>query len=211
MAGAVQWTIDQFYGQLQALKSQIDQADAALKANATQLGNMYRKAQAAYDPARDAYIAPLIHRNTVLRLTYLAPVRSKFNEAVNATSKLLRSAGYSTPGLSDVGVLPAVPVVAISAVLLGLSAVAIVWRLTQAQIQRTATVAAIFQDPHTTAEQKVALSKQMQEQMKDEDRRNPPLGGFKFDDLIPLAAIVAAVVLGPRILDMIGSRRRAVA
>lgn len=206
MAGAIQWTIEQFWGELQSLKNQLDQTAAALNADKLRLQGMYDAARRNYDPARDLYLAPLIHRNTELRLRYLKPVRDKFNEAVNASAGALRGAGYTVPTLGEVGILPAVPVVAVTAVVVALSAVAIVRRLTQAQITRTNAMAAIFQDSHTTTEQKIALSKQMQAQVTDENKHTPPPLGFNLDMLVPLAAIVAAIVLVPPILKTLPAR-----
>lgn len=208
MAGAVQWTIDQFWGQLQNLKSQIDAVDAALNTDKVRLGTLYKQVKARYDPSADAFIAPAIHQNTVLRLTYLQPIKDKFRQAVNAASSVLHSAGYTTPTLSGLGVLPVVPVVAVTAVVLALSAVAIVWRMTQAQVNRTNAMLAIYQDASTTTEQKLALAKAQQAQV-DADNRTPPPLGFNVGDLVPLAAIVAVIVLGPSILRMLPGRRSA--
>ena len=67
-------------------------------------------------------------------------------------------------------------------------------------------MAAIFQDTHTTPEQKIALSKQMQAQVTDENKHTPPPLGFNLDMLVPLAAIVAAIVLVPPILKTLPAR-----
>lgn len=209
MAGAIQWTIEQFWGELQSLKNQIDQTATALNADKLRLQGMYAAARRNYDPARDLYLAPLIRRNTELRLNYLKPVRDKFNEAVNAAAGALRGAGYTVPTLGEVGILPAVPVVAVTAVVVALSAVAVVWRLTQAQITRTNAMAAIFQDSRTTPEQKVTLSRQMQAQITEENKHTPPPLGFNLDMLVPLAGIVAAIVLVPPILKASTSKATA--
>lgn len=200
MAGAVQWTVDQFYAQLQALKSQIDAVDSTLTANKNQLAKMYDTARRNYDPARDVYLAPLIHQNTVLRLNYLAPIKAKFNEAVAASSKLLRSAGYTTPALAglELGVLPIVPVVAAAAVIVALAAVAVCYRLTQAQVTNTNAMAAIMGDKSTTAEQKIALAKTITEQTKQQQRANPPL--FDPNALVMPLALVLAILVVPKML-----------
>lgn len=202
MAGPVQWTVDQFWAQLQALQSQIDHVDAALKADKATLTRLYDTARRNMDPARDAFLAPLIHRNSVLRLQYLAPVRTKFAQAVNSARAVLRKSGYTTPQLSGLGVIPLVPVVAATAVIVALAAVAIVWRLTESQISRTQAMARVFADPHTTPEQKLALSRQMAAQIEQENKSTPPPLGFNLDNLLPIAALIAAVVLVPPILKM---------
>lgn len=209
MAGVVQWTIDQFWNNLQSLKSQIDQVESALLADKARLTALYSTARQNMDPARDVYLTPLIHRNSVLRLSYLQPIKDKFTQAVNAASAALRAAGYTTPNLSGMGFVFAIaPAAAVTLVLVALAAIAIAWRLTQAQITRTDAMAALFSDPGTTPDQKLALSRQQQQQMSAEDKANPPLG-LDLGKLLPIAGIVALIVLGPRILDMIQSRRRA--
>ncbi|HYM67752.1 MAG TPA: hypothetical protein VEW68_10705, partial [Patescibacteria group bacterium] len=88
----VQWGVDQLYSGLQELKSKIDAVAADLNADKAQLAQMYDTARQNMDPARDVYLAPLIHQNTVLRLTYLKPIQDKFNSTVAAASKLIRGA-----------------------------------------------------------------------------------------------------------------------
>lgn len=213
MAGAVQWTVDQFWAQLQALQNQINALSTSLNNDKAQLTDLYAFARREYDPAGAydrAMLDPLVHHNSVLRLTYLAPVKAKFTEAVNAASSFLKSAGYTTPTLSGLGIVPAlviVPVVAVAAVITALAAVAVVNRMTQAQIARTATVASIFTDTTTTPAQKQALAKSLQDQTKADAAANPPL--FDTSWIVPAAAIVAVIVLGPTILNMAKQRRAA--
>ena len=199
MASAVQWTVDRFWSELQALKSGIDAASSALEQNRTELAGMYARARAAYDPARDAYLAPLIHRNTTLRITYLKPIRAKYNQAVNAAGAAIRRAGYTTPGLAGLGLAPAiiVPAVAVAAVVVALAAVAVVNRMTQAQITRTNTMARIMNGGGTAAE-KLALAKAITDSANAESRANPPL--LDFGALALPLALVAAIVIVPRLL-----------
>ena len=211
MAGAVQWTIEQFWGELQNLKGQLDQADAALRADAASLGALYAQLRTRMDPMRDILVAPQIHRNTEIRLNYLNPVRAKYVQAVNAAAGALRGAGYTVPALGEVGILPALPVVAITAVVVALSAVAICWRMTQAQVNASATVRAVFSDTHTTPAQKAALANSLQAAFEAQKKATPPPPGFDLGALVPLAAIVAAIVLGPQILRMLPAGRRATA
>lgn len=215
---AVQWTVTKFWSQLQRLSDAINAVSAQLAADRTQLSQLYSRAKAEPAPrgAQDrALLEPLIHRNSVLRMTYLAPIKSKFTEAVSAAARVLKSAGYTPPGLSGVsdcqlGVLPAValvPLVAVAAVLVGLEAIAIVNNLTAAQRQRTAAIAAIMADQGTTTEEKKALAKTITEQTKQESKANPPLfdpGAFA----LPLA-LVAIIALGPSLLRLLPGRRAA--
>jgi hypothetical protein len=212
VAGAIQWTIDQFWSQLQGLRSQIQQADASLKADAAQLGSMYATARANYDPTRDAWIAPLIHRNNDLRLTYLKPVKDKFNEAVAIAKSAITSAGYSVPTqLGDLGQTEViwVPAAAVAAIVLAISAIAIVNRLTQAQISRTAVLASIYGDHTLTFDQKQVAANGILAQTKAEAKATPPPLGFDLNALMGPLAIVAVIVLGPQIMRMLPKRKAA--
>jgi len=208
MANPAQWTVDEFYRALQAVQNQITAADRALAADKSRLATMYDAARRNMDPARDAYLAPLIHQNTVLRLSYLKPVKDDFRKAVNAASGALRSVGLTAPTLSGIGVLPAAVVVPVAAgVFLAacITAIVVVNRLTAAQINRTAAMAAIFSSSSTTPAQKLALAAQLQGAIDADRKASPP----PFDPaafVLPLG-IIAAIVLGPKLLGMFGDRR----
>ncbi len=218
MANAVQWTVTQFWGQLQRLSDAINAVSAQLGADKAQLTQLYAKAKATPDPkgAQDrALLQPLIHRNSELRLTYLAPIKAKFREAVSAAAAVLKSAGYTTPQLSGVaepesaglGALPLVPVVAVAAVLVALAAVNIVSNMTAAQRQRTAAIAAVLADKGTTPAEKQALIKSVTDAAKQEAKANPPL--FDPSSLVLPLALVAVIVLGPNLLRLLPARRAA--
>ena len=215
MAGPVQWTVTEFWKQLQNVQNQIKAVDAALKADKATLTALYTQARQQYEPAGAhdrAYLDPLIHQNSVLRMSYLAPVKSKFNEAVAAASSVLKRAGYTTPNLSGLGVVPAViivPAIAVTALGLAAAAVAVVNRLTASQVNRTATARAIFTDSRTTPEQKAQLASEFQKQMKAEKEFAPPPPGFDMGWILPTAAVIAVIVLGPQLLRAFGPRRAA--
>jgi hypothetical protein len=213
MAGPVQVTVTAFWQQLQKVKDQIKAVEAKLQADKATLTVLYSEARKQYEPAGShdrAYLDPLIHNNSVLRMSYLAPVKSKFNEAVAAASSALKSAGYTTPGLSGMGAVPVViivPAIAVAALGIAAAAVLIVNRLTEAQINRTATARAIFSDPNTSPEQKLQLAGEFQKQMKSEKDNAPPLLGFDTSWILPTAAVIALIVLGPQLLRAFGPRR----
>jgi hypothetical protein len=210
MADPVQWTVDQFWQQVQNLQGQIINADTALKADAASLGQLYSTAAANYDPSRDVWIAPLIHRNNEIRLNYLGPVKDKFNQAVAAARAVLQGAGYTVPNaLAGLGDPFVVPTIAIAAVVLALAAVLIVNRVTAAQIQRTAQLSSIY-GSSLSFDQKQAAAQMILDQTKAEANATPPPLGFDLKSLIPLAAIAAVILLGPQILRMIAPTRRAV-
>jgi hypothetical protein len=212
MADAVQWSIDEFWSQLQNLQDQITQADDALNSDKATLQSIYSTMRQNMDPTRDAFVAPLIHQNTVLRMNYLAPIKSKFNSIVGQMSSALTQAGYTTPQLSGLGVAPLIVGAAIvAAVVLALAAVAIVWRMTQDQVTRTNAIASMYQDPNTTAAQKIALGQQMTADIVAQNKATPPPLGFDFGAIMPILAVVAVIVLGPEIMRAINGRRRATA
>jgi len=213
MAGPVQWTVTEFWRQLQSIENQIRAVDAKLQADKATLTALYAQARKQYEPAGShdrAYLEPLIHHNSVLRLSYLAPVKSKFNAAVAAASSALKRAGYTTPSLSGLGVVPAliiVPVAAVTALGLAAAAVVIVYRLTESQVNRTATARAIFGDPNTSPEEKLRLAAAFQQEMETEKKTAPPPMGFDVSWILPTAAVIALIVLGPQLLRAFGPRR----
>jgi len=213
MAGPVQWTVTEFWKQLQNVENQIHAVDTALAADKATLTALYSEARKEYDPAGAhdrADLEPLIHQNSVLRLSYLAPVKAKFNGAVAAASSALKKAGYATPNLSGLGLVPAVvivPAIAIAALGVAAAAVMIVNRLTEAQINRTATARAIFSDPNTSMAQKLQLAGAFQQEMDKEKKNAPPPPGFDVSWILPTAAVVALIVLGPQLLRAFGPRR----
>jgi hypothetical protein len=213
VADAVQWTVTEFWRELQAVENQIHAVDAALQADKATLTQLYSLAKREYDPAGAhdrAYLEPLIHHNSVLRLSYLAPVKSKFNSAVASASAALKSAGYATPNLSGLGVVPAViivPAIAVAALGLAAAAVMIVNRLTESQVNRTATARAIFSDPNTTPEQKLQLAGAFQQEMEKDKQTAPPPLGFDTSWILPTAAVIALIVLGPQLLRAFGPKR----
>lgn len=207
MAGAIQWTVDQFWRQVQTLQSQIATADQALRDDAKRLGALYRERGAQYDPSRDVYIAPLIHRNNVIRINYLGPVKAKFNQAMNAARGILSAAGYTVPGsLGALGDPFVVPAIAVAAIVVAISAIIVVNRLTAAQLQRTAMLTKIYTDPSMTPADKQKAADTLRAQTDAEARAMPP-PLFDFGSLVPVAAIAAAIVLGPQILSMMKAPR----
>jgi len=211
MPDVVQWGIDEFWAQLQALNDAITGVHNDLNADKAQLTSLY--SQASRDPnpvtraASQALLQPLIHQNSVLRLSYLQPVKDKFNQAVQAASSVLRSAGYTTPTLSGLGIVPLVPVIAVSLVVAALAAVVIVHDLTQAQ--RTRTQAAAQAMAHATTPQEIlALTEAQTAQQRADNQAHPPLG-FDFGSLVLPLGLVAAIVLLPSILKMLPKRSTA--
>jgi len=215
-AAAVQWSIDQLWTQLQKLQSLATRLKADLQANKAELTALWT--QTTKDPdakrraANQALLRPLIHRNSELRLSYLAPIVARFNTAVGLARDALVRAGYKVPTLGGLGaVFVIAPLAAVTIIVATLSLAAIAVVLTEAQRNRTATVRAIMQDRSTTPEQKLALLQAQTAEVKAEEKaaaKEKP-AGFDFGALVPLAAIVAVIVLGRPLLEMFGRRRSA--
>lgn len=203
MADIVQMGVDQFWSQLQNLQNILGGVKKSLDADRSQLSALYAKARAdktAAGAQHRALLDPLVHNNSDLRITYLKPVQDKFTAAVNGAAAVLKKAGYTAPGLTGMGIAPAliiVPAVAVAAVLLGLEAAKVVSDMTAAQRTRTAAVAKLMADPGTSAAQKAALLAAIQAQTKAEKAANPPL----FDPtafVLPLALVLGVVFFANR-------------
>ncbi len=197
MANAVQWTINQLYGGLQQIANGFKAVSADLDADKAQLTSLWSSTKADTNKARAAnnqkLLAPLIHQNSVLRLSYLAPIRSKYNQAVQLASDALKKAGYTTPGLSGLGFVIAIaPATAVVLVVAALALLATVVVLTESQRGNTANVARIIGDANATPAQKQALLKALQDELK--------AAGIDFGPLAWVAVAVAAAMIVPKLL-----------
>lgn len=218
MANPVQWSIDQFYSALQSVWSLGTKAKSDLAADRTQLMHLWdvTKTQAP-DVARahQAILTPLIHQNSVLRTQYLAPLMDKYKTAVNAGSSALRAAGFTAPTLAGygMGAIPIIiPAVAIAAIIVALSAASIIANLTDAQRKNTATAAAIIGDASLTPAQRaseLAALATSAKAVSEAATKNNPFGGFNLGDVVPILALVAAILIVPKVLPLIPRRRAA--
>jgi hypothetical protein len=203
MAGPVQWTIDQLWSGLQQIRNGFNSVSADLKADQAQLTSLWsatkRDTNAARRAANQALLQPLIHQNSVLRLSYLAPIKANYDGAVARASSLLKKAGYTTPNLSGLGfVFEIAPATAVVLVTVALAALATVVVLTQAQRTNTSNVARILGDPSTTPEQKKALLEALNKANKS---LPPPLiPNLDFGAIAWGLAAVAAIVIVPKLL-----------
>ena len=211
MANVVQLTVDAFMQQAQAIKDQLDQTTADLTADAATLGQLYQTAQANMDPYRDAFIAPAIHQNTVLRIQYLKPAKTMYVNAVNSAAGVLRSAGLTAPNLSGLGIAPAilVPLAAVTLLAACAAAAYVVQRLTQAQINNTSTLQGVMANANLTPDQKLAQVNALNANMDAQRKANPP--PFDVSQLVLPLAIVAAIVIAPSLLRLLPQRKGAAA
>lgn len=201
MADVVQWTVTELFAGLQKIEDGFNKISADLKADQAQLTALWSQTKADTDATRraqnQALLTPLIHQNSVLRLSYLAPIKDKYTSAVNAAADALRKAGYTAPNLSGLGIVVAIaPLAAVTAVTLALALLATAIVLTAAQRKNTATVAKLIGDPTTTPAQKQALLKAM----TDANQSLPPPPGLDFGWLPWAIGGVLAIMVVPKLL-----------
>ena len=207
----VQWSIDQLWNQLGKLQSLAKSLKADLDADKAQLTRLWHDTTLDKDAKRraenQALLKPLIHNNSVLRISYLAPVTAKFQSAVAMAGSALKGAGYTVPTLGGIGIVVAIaPLAAVTIVVAALAIATTAIVLTQAQRDHTASVARLIASNATPEEKKALLDAMAAEEKAAGPGLKPP-GPFDVGALIPLAGIVALIVLGPELLRTFRPRR----
>lgn len=205
MAGVVQWSVDQFYRQLERIESGAKNVIAELNADKLQLQNAFTRTKSDTNAARraasQAALSPLIHNNSVLRLRTRDLV-ARYNQAVNAAGDFLRRAGLTAPTLAGLGAVPIlVPVVAVSLALAALAILEVVVVATSAQRNATAALLRVLEDPNATAEERAAAVKALAK------ASGTPPNPLNLDALVPILGLVAVIMLGPQLLRSFGGRR----
>jgi hypothetical protein len=219
MANPVQWTIDQVYSGIQVIYDLLTKAMSDLDANRTELTHLWtatKSEPAALAAVHQKALAPLIHQNSVIRLTYVRPVIDKYKEIVSKGSKLLESKGYHARTLADaprtgLGLFGVDDLVVLGGLLaVCTTAVIVVQRLTQAQINATETQKKIMSDSRTSVEQKLALSEAAAaaaKQAAEDAAKGFPLP--KWEELVPILGLVALLVFAPTIKALLPRREAA--
>lgn len=201
MAGAVQWSIDKLWSGLQQIRDGFNSVSADLKADQAELTRLWSATKADTNAARRAanqsLLQPLIHQNSVLRLSYLAPMRDKYNEAVRIASSALKSAGYTTPNLSGLGLVIAIaPATAVTLVVVALSILATITVATQAQRTNTATVARVIANANLTPQQQ----KDLLDAINKTNKSLPAPAGLDFGWLPWAIGGVLAIMVVPKLI-----------
>jgi hypothetical protein len=208
--GIAQMGVNDFWGLLQQLQSLGNQLKADLDADRSDLIDLYNTARSQPDPAvaqaQMSALDPLVHNNSSRRLQYQDLV-TKFNQAVNGASGLLNDAGLSTPTLSGLGIAPLV-LVAGAALLVAAAAWGVyeaVRAATDAQRNSTNAMQQIIANPtaYTPAEVQSAAAALAAQ------ARNVNPDPFNLNALIPILGLVAAILLVPKILELLPKRRAA--
>lgn len=208
MSNVAQMTVDAFYSQLQSLSAKSRTVKAALEQNRLELMRLWNATRQDPDRQRaarhQAALRPLTHRNSVLRMRHRDLV-TKFNAAVRAASSALTQVGIVAPELSGLGIAPAlvlVPVVAVAALASAWLIYQSVRTSTEAQRKATAALATVLSDPQLSDEDRRLAIAALAKKTAAEDK-----GLFDVSGLIPLAGIVALIILGPPLLQAFTSRR----
>lgn len=212
MADVVQWSIDQFWAELQNLENIAVGLKNSLNANKLRLQGLWSQTTRDPDAARraknQALLQPLIHQNSVLRVSYLAPIVAKFNQAGNAAAAALRSAGYRVPTLSGLGAAIIIaPVAAVTIVVAALALAYIADRMTHSLNTSTDAVARVIGDPTTSVAEKDRLLASIKAEQEAVAKNKP--AGFDLGDVAPILLGVAAIMVLPTITRLIPSRRAA--
>lgn len=210
MANVIQMGVSEFWRSLQDLQAKGKALRAQLDTNKLQLQHAWTLTVHDSNKARatmhQAALQPLIHNNSVLRLKY-ADMAAKFNQAVNAAAGVLRQAGFDTPNLAGPELL-LVPVVAVAALGIAWTLYASSHDAAMVQINRSNNVAAIVNNANLTPAQRAQALGILG---ADASKKPPGSDPFNLDTLLPIAALVAAVVLLPPLLERLPRPRRAAA
>jgi hypothetical protein len=204
--GVAQMGVNEFWSWLQELSNKGAQLKADLSADRLQLMNLYTEARNDPDKARGAAhmkaLDPVINNNSKLRLQY-QDLATKFNDAVNGASALLKKAGLSTPTLSDLGIAPIIILgVALAAAATAWGIYEAVRAATDAQRRATAGLANILSDPNATPAEKLAAAQGLSRQAA---QGNP----FDLGKVTPILIGVLLIMVAPTVLSMIPKRRAA--
>ena len=210
MPSGSQMVVNEFWTSINALRDTANVENAALEAQRRKLIAASASARSDPDKARSAdrqaILAPLIHRNSVLRLQYRDLV-GKFNTAVKAASDFLKKHGFTVPdqlGAVEAGVV----IVGTAVAVLGTAwAVAYAIQASRRSLDKAIDNAIrVANDPSATPEQRAAAK----ELLKIADATLPkgPLGLDLGSLTVPLL-IVAVIMVGPQLLSAFGRRRAA--
>jgi hypothetical protein len=210
MANVAQMAVNEFWTSINALRTTANTENAALEAQRRKLIASSASARSDPDKARSAQrqavLAPLIHRNSQLRMQYRDLV-GKFNSAVKSASDFLTKHNFTVPdqlGQIETGVV----IVGVAVAVLGTAwAVAYSIQSSRRNLDKAIDNALrVANDPSATPEQRRAA----QDLLKIADKTLPkgPLGLDLGSLTVPLI-VVAVILVGPQLLSTFGRRRAA--
>jgi hypothetical protein len=208
VANLAQMAVDKFWKSVMQLEQAGRDERAKMVATRQKLIVAAHEARTDPDPdrskARMALLNPLIHENSVVRMRY-RDLAAKFNSAVHGARGVLAKAGLTVPhdlsGLGQIETTAAVilvPVVAVAALGLGWEIYNTVKAQNQANTDAVDEAIRVSRDPSASpADVSAARSSIMRRAATP-----PPAhqGLFDVSSLVPLAAMVAAIVIVPPLL-----------
>jgi hypothetical protein len=217
VANVAQMAINDFWNSVVDLQANAEYEQAVMDDTRQKLIVAYSDARNDPDPARAASrmaaLDPVVHQNSAIRLKYRDLVGA-FNQAVNGAKALIQKAGLTVPnqlsGLGQIETVTGIVIVGVAVAALGTAWLILNWikAANKANVDATDATIAISNDTTATPEQRAAA----RDAITKRTAAPPPPGGF-FDvsSLIPLAGLVALIVLGPKILDLMPKRKGAAA
>ena len=213
MANVAQMAVNDFWNSVTDLQAQAEYEQAIMDDSRQKLIAAYSDARRDPDPTRAASrmaaLDPAVHQNSQIRLKYRDLV-SAFNQAVNGAKDLIRKAGLIVPNqLAGLGQIETgIVIIGVAVAALGTAWLILQWiqSANKANVDLVDSAIAIANDPSATPQQRAAA----RDAITKRTATPPPPGGF-FDvsSLIPLAGLVALIVVGPKILDMMPKRKAA--
>lgn len=212
---AAQWTVEQFYNSLNELDQAAKAEQQRMETNKIALTEAYTATKSIDDPEQRAalqeFLKPVIHQNSVVRMRYRTLVEN-FNKALSLAGNMLRTAGFQVPSeLSGMGQA----VIIVPAVVLG--ALGVAWAtfaaFKVANEANTNAVNAAIESAQSVLANPGAYSvddvKQARQALLELPGMTPkPAAPDMFGALIPIAAVVALVILGPPLIRALSPRGR---
>ena len=209
---AGQMAVNAFWASVMKLEVASKSLRANLEANKLRLQRAYTEARQDPDPDRSTerrrLLDPMISENSRSRMKYRQLV-SKFNEAVNKAREILRGAGLTIPDTLDgLGVAPLliiVPAVAVTALGVAWAHYGSIAKSVSLQNKALDAALQISENPDAFSASDVRGARAaIMKQAGSQPRAAPDM----FSNLVPLAAIIAIIVVGPSVIQAIKPLRR---
>jgi len=218
MANPVQWTVDRLLTELAKVKANAQAEFRAIGANNAAVTDLYAKSNQITDPAQRAQVRGALERWA----TRQAKLQSDFNtawlryqSAYNGAAAFLRAVGMKAPAsasLSGLGAVPILVPIAIGAAVV----IATEWLIAvhennvtqrEALANQAARFNALLAGQISPADYVSASNADAR--LADQNKKKPP--GDWSDMIVPALGLVALIVLGPRLLELMPRGKKAVA
>lgn len=215
MADAVQWTVDQMFGQLDKIRAGAAVERAQISMNNAHLIDLNAQADEIGDPSARAQLKAWIGKSVAHQGEIANAYRALSGNFANLAAKAeawLRSVGInsSVPGLAGLGVAWVVPVAIIALAVTALAAVLFIHELNAAQVKAIALhqdgLNALVHGGATPAQVAAYIANadaSAQAQWNAAKKNAPDPFGISHlvDSLLPIALVAAVVLLAPRMMQ----------